>query len=203
MARNLIDYDGLARDDIVKLRNAETPDDLPFTLSKISHVVLKTADLERSVKFYTEVLGMRVSDAYPESMMPGRMVFLRCANGDHHGIALVGGKEGPADNSELHHFAFEVDTIDEVFCARNHLRKLGIPISFEGRRRAGQQVAIEFSDPDNHQLEICWCIDRVGPHEKSRAPEEWKECLRLEDAVANPPKGQDTTLQDRSLLKDR
>lgn len=201
MTRHVVDYEGLEREDVVKLRDARTPDDMPFTLAKISHVVLKTADLERSVKFYTEVMGMRVSDSYPETMMPGRMVFLRCANGDHHGVALVGGKEGPADNSELHHFAFEVDTVDEVFRARNHLRTHGVPIHFEGRRRAGQQIAIEFSDPDNHQIEICWCIDRIGPHEKSRAPDEWKECFSLEEAVANPPKGQDPTPKDKSLLK--
>ena len=48
-----------------------------------------TADLERSVTFYTGVLGFRVSDVYPETMMKGRMVFMRCA-ADHHGVALVG-----------------------------------------------------------------------------------------------------------------
>lgn len=202
MTRPAVDFEGLEREDVVRLRDAKTPDDMPFTLSKISHVVLRTADLERSVKFYTEVMGMRVSDVYPESMMPGGMVFLRCGNGDHHGVALVGGKDGPADNSELHHFAFEVDTVDEVFRARNHLRKLGVPIHFEGRRRAGQQIAIEFSDPDNHQVEICWSIDRIGPHEKSRPPEEWKACASLEEAVKNPPKGQKPTLKDKTLLPD-
>ncbi len=200
MTRHVVDYQGLERADVVKLRDAKTPDDMPFSLSKISHVVLKVTDLERSVKFYTEVLGMRVSDSYPETMMPGRMVFLRCANGDHHGVALIGGKTGPADNSELHHFAFEVDTVDEIFRAREHLRKHGVPIHFEGRRRAGQQIALEFTDPDKHQIEICWCIDRIGPHDKSRPPEEWKECFSLEEAVGNPPKGQDPTLKDERLL---
>jgi catechol 2,3-dioxygenase len=134
-------------------------------------------------------------------MMPGRMVFLRCANGDHHGVALVGGKKGPADNSELHHFAFEVDTVDEIFRARDHLERHGVKIHFQGRRRAGQQIALEFPDPDNPQIEICWCIDRIGPHEKSRRPQEWKECFSLEEAVKNPPKGQDPTLKDKSLLR--
>jgi len=202
MKRPAVDFEGLERADVVRLRDSKTPDDMPFALNKISHVVVKVQDMERSVKFYTEVLGMRVSDSYPETMMPGRMVFLRCANGDHHGIALVGGRQGPADNSELHHFAFEVGTLDEVFRARDHLRKHGVKLNFEGRRRAGQQIAIEFSDPDNHQVEICWCIDVVGPHEKSRPHEEWKECRSLEEAVKNPPRGQDTTLTDKSLLRD-
>jgi len=200
MTRHVVDYQGLEREDVVKLRDAKTPDDMPFNLGKISHVVLKVTDLERSVKFYTEVLGMRVSDAYPETMMPGRMVFLRCGNNDHHGVALIGGKKGPADNSELHHFAFEVATLDEVFRARAHLRRHGVPIHFEGRRRAGQQIALEFTDPDKHQIEICWCIDRIGPLAKSRPPAEWRECFSLEEAVQNPPKGQKIELADKSLM---
>ena len=88
MARGVIDVEGMDAPDIRALRDAKTPDGLPFSINKIGHVVLMVQDLERSVKFYTEVLGFRVSDVYPPSMVPGRMVFMRCAN-DHHGVALV------------------------------------------------------------------------------------------------------------------
>ena len=200
MRRDYIDRDGMERDDVRALRAAAPPVDMPFALGKISHVVLKVADLERSVRFYTQVLGMRISDVYPESMMPGRMVFMRC-NDDHHGVALVGGAGGPASGAELHHFAFEVGTLDEVFRARAHLERHGVPISFEGRRRAGQQVAVEFRDPDGHNLEICWGIDRIAPGEAARLPEEWVPATSLEDAVASAPPGQAATLEDKSLLR--
>lgn len=189
MARGIIDFEGFQRPDIKALKDTKTPDDVPFSIGKISHVVLKVSDLERSVKFYTDVLGFRVSDVYPESMMPGRMVFMRC-NNDHHGVALVGAGPGEAKNIELHHFAFEVDTVEEVFRARDHLKKHNVPISFEGRRRAGQQIAVEFSDPDNHQLEICWGIDQISPAGSSRPPEEWREVFSLEDALKDAPPGQ-------------
>jgi|TARA_B100002003_G_C13926445_1_gene450238 catechol 2,3-dioxygenase len=195
MARGIIDRDGLRRADIRKLYEVETPGDVPFAARKISHVVLKVADLERSVHFYSQVMGFRVSDAYPETMMPGRMAFLRC-NDDHHGIALVGGGRGPSENRELHHFAFEVDSLDEVFQAREHLKSHGVEIDFEGRRRAGQQIALEFSDPDGHRLEICWGMDRLGPDDRSRPPEQWREAFSLEDAVRDAPKGQDTEQSD-------
>jgi len=202
MTRRIIDHEGLERADVAALRRTRTPDDLPFGLAKISHVVLKVADLERSVTFYTEVLGFRVSDAYPESMMPGRMVFLRLGNGDHHGLALVGGAEGPADHSELHHVAFEVETLDEVFRARAHLRRHGVALGFEGRRRAGQQIAIEFSDPDGHNLEICWGIDRIPPGAEPRPAAEWREAASLEEALRDAPPGQEPRLADASLLQD-
>ena len=83
--------------------------------------------IEKSVKFYTEILGFRVSDVYPDSMIHGKMVFMRC-NNDHHGVALVGGVNQSSKNIEMHHMAFEVDTLDEVLRARDHLRRNGIKI---------------------------------------------------------------------------
>src|SRR5258706_15404687 len=116
----------------------------PFQLRKLGHVVLNVTDLEASVRFYTEVLGLQVSDRYPTTMVPGGMVFMR-VNPDHHGVALVGGASklektavegggpatggppssvehgGPATGgppSPLNHFAFEVGSPDEAFRAR-------------------------------------------------------------------------------------
>jgi hypothetical protein len=76
-----------------------------------------------------------------------------------------------------------------------------VPIHFEGRRRAGVQLAIEFKDPDGHNLEIYWGIDQVGSDGRVRPPEEWKGASSLEAAIADPVVGQDTTVQDRSLLR--
>jgi catechol 2,3-dioxygenase len=160
-----------------------------FRLTKIGHVVLRAKDLQRSVDFYTRVLGFKVSDVYGEDMMPGGMVFLRF-NSDHHGIALVGGMPAAAEKREMHHMAFEVDSLDEVFAARGQLRAHGVPIVFEGRRRAGVQIAVEFLDPDGHHLEIYWGLDRIGSDDRVRPREEWREAHSLEEAVASPVPGQ-------------
>ena len=161
----------------------------PFRLNKIGHVVLRARDLQRSMDFYTKVLGFQHSDTYGEDMMPGGMVFLRF-NPDHHGIALVGGMPGQAEKREMHHMAFEVSTLEEVFASREHLRKHGVPIVFEGRRRAGVQIAVEFLDPDGHHLEIYWGLDQVGEDGGIRPRSEWREAHSLEEAVANPVPGQ-------------
>ena len=161
---------------------------LPFDLRKIGHVVLNVTDLDASVRFYTGVLGLQVSDRYPETMVPGGMVFLRC-NTDHHGVALVGGAQ-KLDRTTLNHFAFEVGTPDEVFRARAWLQKHGVPIVFQGRRRAGCQLAVEFLDPDGNNLEIYWGIDQVGTGGDVRPPSEWRQAKTLEDAMANPVAGQ-------------
>jgi catechol 2,3-dioxygenase-like lactoylglutathione lyase family enzyme len=160
----------------------------PFDLRKLGHVVLNVRDLDASVRFYEAVLGLRVSDRYPPSMVPGGMVFLRC-NTDHHGVALVGGAP-KGESTTLNHFAFEVGGVDEVFRARAWLREHGVPIVFEGRRRAGCQIALEFRDPDGNNLEIYWGVDQVGTDGRVRPASEWRQAVTLEDAVANPVAGQ-------------
>ena len=157
---------------------------MQFQLRKIGHVVLNVTDLERVVAFYTSVLGLEVSDRYPDAMVPGGMVFLRC-NTDHHGVALVGGAPG-SERSSLNHFAFEVGSLEEVFRARAWLQEHTVAIHFEGRRRAGCQVAVEFTDPDGNNLEIYWNIDQVGTEGVVRPASEWRQARTLEDAVANP-----------------
>ncbi len=186
--------------DVGKPRSAVTPTDLPFELKKLGHVVIRVANLQGSVDFYTQVLGLRISDVYPDDMVPGGMVFMRC-NADHHGVALVGGMPARSEKRELDHFAFEVATLDEVFRVRKHLRKRGVPIVFQGRRRAGAQIAVEFLDPDGHHLEIYWGVDQVAPDGLVRPKEEWRPAHTLEDAVANPAAGQKIVLRDRSLLE--
>jgi catechol 2,3-dioxygenase len=185
-----------------RLRACTRRQGLPFNITKIGHVVLNCTDLERSVRFYTEVLGFQVSDVYGADIAPGGMVFLRC-NPDHHGVALVGSLPETSHNLELNHLAFEVGTLDEVLRAREHLQRHGVVIDFEGRRRAGVQIAVEFRDPDGHLLEIYWGLDRIGSDGHVRPPAEWIWAHSLEEAIANPVRGQDTTVQDRSLLRQR
>ena len=173
----------------------------PFTVAKLGHAVVNVSDLETSKRFYTEVLGFKTSDLYPDGMMPGGMVFLRC-NGDHHCLALLGAlKPGGEAQRTLHHLAFEMPTLDDVFRARDHLQKHGVKIVYQGRRRAGCQVSVEFLDPDGHHLELYWGVDQIGYDGKLRPPEEWRQTLTLEDALKHVPPGQDVTLRDPSLAK--
>jgi catechol 2,3-dioxygenase-like lactoylglutathione lyase family enzyme len=183
------------------IRKYQRPETTPFEIVKLGHVVLNCSDIERSVRFYTQVLGLEVSDVYPDDMVPGGMVFMRF-NEDHHGVALVGSMKGPSPNVELNHMAFEVATLDEVIVARNHLRKHGVRIDFEGRRRAGVQIAVEFRDPDGHRLEIFWGLDRVAADGYIRPASEWKLARSLKQAVADPVVGQDTRLKDPAILDE-
>ncbi|MGH8688788.1 MAG: VOC family protein [Burkholderiales bacterium] len=196
MPRGVVDLEGLLSPEAKALRDMAPARGMPFGIRKLGHVVIMVQDLERSTAFYTGVMGFRVSDVYPDTMMKGGMVFLRCQT-DHHSLALVGGAASAPTARELHHLAFEVTTLEELFAAREHLRAKGVKVDFEGRRRAGCQVAVEFRDPDGHFLEIFWGLDQVGSDGRVRPPQEWRETHSLEEAVADAPPGQDTTLRGK------
>jgi catechol 2,3-dioxygenase-like lactoylglutathione lyase family enzyme len=163
------------------------PDGTPVRVKKLGHVVFTVTDIERTTKFWTEIMGFQVSDRNERGM-----VFLRNAS-DHHTIALVPAetsRETPRDGQPgFHHCALEVGTVSELFGIRDFLRARGVPIVYEGRRGPGGNPGIEFKDPDGFNIELYASMDQVGPDGKSRPAEQWRRAKTLEEAVANPLPG--------------
>ena len=159
-----------------------------MNISRLNHAVLFVRSATAAAEFYAKVLGFRVSD-----WIEDWFVFMRC-NPDHHTVNFIRGS-----GVGLHHLAFELATLDEVFRARDHLKEAGATITYQGRRRAGCQVSVEFLDPDGHHLELYWGVDQIGSDGRSRPAEEWRQTATLEDAVRIAPPGQDTTLYDAAL----
>ena len=110
--------------------------------SGVDHVVLHVSDVERSKKFYTEILGMTV---YREDQ---GQVFLRVGR---QGVALF---EKPDNASliagqDLNHLAFNTATgTSETLKAE--LERCGVAVS----GRPGQDRCIYFRDPDGHRLQL-------------------------------------------------
>lgn len=161
----------------------------PVKIKKIGHVVYAVSDMERSAKFWTEIMGFKFSDRNEHGMM-----FFR--NGtDHHTVALVQAKEKndlpKRGQLGFDHFALEVATVSELFKIRDFLKARGVPITYEGRRGPGGNPGVEFLDPDGYQIEIYAAMDQIGTDGRSRPASEWKRATTLEDAVANPLPGAD------------
>jgi len=156
----------------------------PIKVNKLGHLVYEVSDVERSVKFWTEVMGFKETDRNAHGM-----VFFRCA-ADHHAIGLIPRKGGrkPDKNAgmQVEHLAMEVDNVDTLFKARDYFRKNNIPIVFEGRKGAGCNIAINFLDPDGYQFEIYCQMDQIGEDGRMRPPSHFNRVNSLEEAIANP-----------------
>ena len=159
----------------------------PIKINKIGHVVYTVSDLERTSKFWTEVMGFKFSDRNEAGM-----VFFRNST-DHHTVALMQAKENTPlpkrGQLGFDHFALEVAAVSELFKIRDFLRAKGVTITYEGRRGPGGNPGVEFLDPDGYQIEIYASMDQIGPDDKSRPANEWRRATTLEEAVANPLPG--------------
>jgi catechol 2,3-dioxygenase len=156
----------------------------PVKVRKLGHIVLQVSDVERSVRWYTEVLNFRVSDRQPTGG-----VFLTGV-GDHHTIGLFPSDgvnaERPAKGAvRLHHFALEVGSMDELFEIREYLKRRGETIVFEGRRMLGAHTSVEFLDPDGYEVELFCDMDQLAPGQKAR-PRQEKRLTTLEMSRDNP-----------------
>jgi catechol 2,3-dioxygenase len=117
----------------------------------IGHIHLKVSDLDRSVKFYTGVLGFQVVS------MLGRSAAFLSAGGYHHHIGLntwesEGGSPAPQGSTGLYHFAILMPDRKELARAVRRLHEHGWPI--DGASDHGVSEAIYLRDPDENGIEL-------------------------------------------------
>jgi catechol-2,3-dioxygenase len=122
-------------------------------LTGLGHVLLRVLDLERSKKFYTEVLGFRVLEEDPEH----GGVFL-ALDGQSHAIDLFAAKDIEAARRQtpgvrgLGHVAFRVDSEAALRDAYTTLGAHGVEITRSIDHVS--QKSIYFLDPDGNTIEI-------------------------------------------------
>lgn len=118
---------------------------------RIGHVHLKVADLERSIRFYRDVLGFEVTQRFGDAA-----AFLS-AGGYHHHIGLntwesLGGSPPPAGSTGLYHTAILYPDRAALGNALRRLQQAGIPL--EGASDHGVSEALYLSDPDQNGVEL-------------------------------------------------
>jgi len=140
---------------------------------KLGHVGIFVKDLERSKKFYTDVVGLKVSDE-----LPGRAVFLRCSY-DHHDTVLFQlphEKLGRSQNDrvEVQQISYELDRLEDLRQKAEEVRTLGIEVIGPQQRGPGMDKTIDFSDPDGNTIQFYCDMDQTGWDDRSRPPEHWQ-----------------------------
>src|SRR5687768_9248062 len=125
---------------------------------RLNHAVLFVADVDRSVRFYTEVFGMELVTREPRM----QAAFLRLPrSGNHHDLGLfgVGAADGPKRRGTigLYHLAWQFDTIDELEAARTTLGEAG---AYTGESSHGATKSLYGADPDGNEFELMWMLPR-------------------------------------------
>jgi catechol 2,3-dioxygenase len=117
----------------------------------LGHAVLRVRDLERSLAFYRDTLGLKEVARYGP-----RMVFLSCGE-NHHDLALQQiGKSAPDPNPAavgLYHLAFKVgDNLQDLIEMKARLEKAGVQIL--GASDHTVSKALYVMDPDGIEIEL-------------------------------------------------
>lgn len=122
---------------------------MAFTIRNLDHVVLRVADLERAIRFYTEVLGCR-EERRVESI---KLVQLRAGESL---IDLIHAEETPpAGAGNMDHFALRIAPFDEP-ALRRHLEGHGVEVGevVERYGAEGNGPSLYIEDPDGNTVEL-------------------------------------------------
>lgn len=128
-----------------------------MSLRRIDHVVLNVRDLERSLQFYTDVLGFKIT-----THNPGRGAFLSCGIA-HHDLALFQAADGldepitPRDRRPgLNHAMFMAEGLGDVVSLYERL--MGLGTTDVRPTDHGDVRSIYFHDPDGNRIEIGYSV---------------------------------------------
>ena len=133
---------------------------MAFAIQKIDHVVVCVSDLERAVKFYTEVLGCkeerRVERIGLVQLRAGAaMIDLQKVKAPPEGAGAAGGIRN------MDHFAVSIEPFDAQ-AVRSHLQSHGVDVGEVVQRYGaeGDGPSLYIDDPDGNTIEL------KGPAEK-------------------------------------
>jgi catechol-2,3-dioxygenase len=132
-----------------------------MAIRRLNHAVLYIRDAERSVDFYTRVLGFRIVHQYPGA------AFLQAPDSDNDhdlGLFQVGmdakASSAGRDSVGLYHLAWSVSTLADLAEHADRLRAAG---SLVGASDHTTTKALYAKDPDGIEFEVSWFVplDRV------------------------------------------
>ena len=144
--------------------------------SGFQHIAIEVADMDRSIEFYRELLGLRLTErheAYEVTKIPVALAFLRVGE-NHHDLVLAHNPnkkyrtKTPADDDEglagFHHFGFEMPDRESWLKQLEKTKQLGheiirgpvvhSPWHPRGEGSWGENESFYIFDPDGHRLEI-------------------------------------------------
>ena len=149
----------------------------------IGHVHLRVSDLERSIAFYMDVIGLELQLRY------GKEAAFLSSEGYHHHLGLntwdsKGSAPAPKGHPGLYHTAFLYP--DRAALAVALRRALDHGVKLEGAADHAVSEAVYFSDPDGNGIELYW----------DRSPETWQRNDEGEIILVNDPLDLDDLLSE-------
>lgn len=149
--------------------------------TRIGHVHLKVADLERSLGFYRDLLGFGVTTMY------GNQAAFVSAGGYHHHIGLntwhsKGLPPALTNSVGLYHTAILYPTRKDLAVIYHRLLESNYPLT--GASNHGVSEALYLNDPDGNGVELYWDKPKeLWPHKADGSLNMYTRALDLDDLL--------------------
>lgn len=131
---------------------------------RLGRVELKVLDLDKSVNYYTNIIGLE------ETGRVGNSVFLKAWDEfDHHSVILTKSK-----SPGLAHMAFKVESNDDLAHFEKKVEAFGCTTTrVSNHTRLGEGEAVHFVLPTGHHCELYYEIELLGTAVGTRNPHPW------------------------------
>jgi catechol-2,3-dioxygenase len=127
-------------------------------LRRLQHLVLWVSDVERSVRFYRDLLGFEVKARFSGA------AFLRIpGSADDHHLGLFEQRGAPPPDegvARMYHSAWEVGELTDLVRARQRLIEAGALV---GSSDHGVSLSLYAKDPDGLEFEVFWTVPGGKP----------------------------------------
>jgi catechol 2,3-dioxygenase len=117
--------------------------------AQLGHVNIRVKDLDRSIKFYTHVLGLEITHRRE------KIVFLSSNNLSHElAMSPLGLEAQGPDTAQVgtNHVAWQMGSFEDLQCMYRHLQECQVPIL--RIRQNATSMGIYFPDPDGNENEV-------------------------------------------------
>lgn len=120
-------------------------------ISKLGHVALVTTDLEKSLWFFKEIVGLEETET-----VNGTVYMRAWGDFEHHTLSLTAGEKSRVD-----HIAWRTKRPEDVEAFANLLQEAGTEVKWvEAGEEAGQGRAIRFKLPSEHSFELYYDMEK-------------------------------------------
>ena len=151
--------------------------------TRVGHIHLKVADLDRAIGFYSGVLGFELQQKF------GNQAAFLSAGGYHHHIGLntwesLGAPPPPPGHTGLYHTAFLYETRADLADALRRVLAAGLKLT--GAADHGVSEALYLDDPDGNGVELYWDRDKADwPRDADGNLQMVNARIDLEDLLTN------------------
>ena len=120
-------------------------------IARLGHVGIFVTDVERSLRFYRDLLGLTVTDTDESN----GMYFLSARpSEEHHEFLLCKGRTAPLGLRLLQQISFRCDSFEDVVGLYKRLH--AADVRFDRIVSHGNAVGVYFFDPDDNRCEVYW-----------------------------------------------